>query len=295
MVSIHEILLPLSGAVILAVQALLLRMATRQGKVSDVLLIVLCVNTVLIIPIAAILSYPNYGLTGLSVVAFVGAGLIGTVLGRLAYFIGIQRVGASRAESLKASTPFFATIIAIMILGELTTGRHLLGVILIVFGIAIISWDQAKGPNSEEGSVKDLLFPLLAALLYAIEPIFAKIGLNEGTPFFVGLAIKTLAATLGFLGYLWWHHDLPTSSDLSDNRLPWYIASGLANTVFIAAFYASLSVAPVVLVVPIIQASPLFVVVLSYLFLQNIERVTRRLAIGALVVIAGGILVAVYG
>lgn len=296
MVAIQEILLPLSGAIALAIQALLLRVATRKRSVSDVILIVYLVNSILLVPVVTVLSYPDYNLTTRSVVAFVGAGLIGTGLGRIALFTGIQRIGASRAEPIKASAPFFAAIIAVIVLGERMTTEHLLGVVLIVIGIAVISWEQASGPDMERtGPTLGLVFPLLAALCFAVEPVFAKTGFDEGTPFLVGLSIKILAAALGFVGYLQWHHALPTTDTFRGSGLSWAVAAGLANTAFLIAFYASLSAAPVVLVVPIIQASPLFVVALSYVFLQDIERVTGRLAVGVSVVVTGGVLVAVHG
>jgi drug/metabolite transporter (DMT)-like permease len=296
MVAAQEVLLPLVGAVLLAGQALFLRLATREGRVSDVLVVVLVVNIGLLVPFAAVYSYPDYGLTTRSVLAFVAAGLIGTVFGRLALFTGIQRIGASRAEPLKASNPLFAAIVAVAVLGERMTTEHFLGVVLIVVGVAVVSWEQASGSETDElGSVADLGFPLLAALFFAIEPTVAKIGLNEGTPVFVGLAIKTAAAAVGYVGYLRWRGALPTVGVLSDGGFRWYLAAGLANTAFLVALYVSLSIAPVVLVAPLVQASPLFVVVLSYVFLQDIERVTARLALGVAVVVGGGALVAIYG
>lgn len=296
MVTVQGVLLPLTGAVLLAGQALLVRLATRRGTVTEVLVFMLLVNVVLLVPLAAVLSYPDYGLTLRSMLAFVAAGLVGTVFGRLALFTGIQRVGASRAEPVKASNPLFAAVIAVLVLNERMTPEHVLGVVLIVVGVAIISWEQASGPETDElGSTAGLAFPLLAALCFAVEPTVAKLGLDEGTPVFVGLAIKTTAATVGYLGYLRWRGTLPTPGSFSGEELPWYAAAGLANTAFLVALYASLAVAPVVLVAPLVQASPLFVVVLSYVFLQDIERVTARLALGVAVVVGGGALVAIYG
>jgi drug/metabolite transporter (DMT)-like permease len=296
MVTVQGVLLPLTGAVLLAGQALLVRLATRRGTVTEVLVFMLLVNVVLLVPLAAVLSYPDYGLTLRSMLAFVAAGLVGTVFGRLALFTGIQRVGASRAEPVKASNPLFAAVIAVLVLNERMTPEHVLGVVLIVVGVAIISWEQASGPETDElGSTAELAFPLLAALCFAVEPTVAKLGLDEGTPVFVGLAIKTTAATVGYLGYLRWRGTLPTPGSFSGEELPWYAAAGLANTAFLVALYASLAVAPVVLVAPLVQASPLFVVVLSYAFLQDIEHVTGRLAAGVAVVVGGGVLVAVYG
>lgn len=296
MVGYQGLVLPVLGAMALAIQAILIRVATRGRRITDVLFVVLLVNVGLIVPLSVVFTHPDYGLTALSLVAFVCAGLVGTVLGRIALFTGIQRVGASRAEPVKGSTPFFAAIIAVAVLGERMTAPHFLGVVLIVLGVGMISWVQARdSAPAEVGSVTDLAFPLAAAMLFAIEPVFAKVGLNEQTPYLVGLAVKTVAATVGLTAYLWWTNRVPAIADLRTARLRWFVGAGVANTAFILALYASLSIAPVSLVVPIIQASPLFVVVLSFAFLRDIEHVTAPLAFGVCVVVAGGVLVGIYG
>jgi uncharacterized membrane protein len=169
---------------------------------------------------------------------------------------------------------------------------HLAGVVLIVVGIAVISWEQSETPDAtHDGTVRDLAFPLLAALLFAVEPLFAKVGFAAGTPFLVGLAVKTL----GFSAYLWHVDQLPRIADVRHDAFRWYVGAGVANTVFVLALYASLSVAPVTVVIPIIQSSPLFVVLLSYVFLRDIEQITPTLVAGVGVVVVGGSFVVVFG
>ena len=47
---------------------------------------------------------------------------------------------------------------------------------------------------------------------------------------------------------------------------------------------------PMTIVFPIMQTSPLLVAGISFLFLQRLERVTFRLAMGAFVVVIGAVL-----
>lgn len=277
-----------------AVQSVSVRVGTDDGRATDALVVVLLTNIATIVPAAALVHYPTYAVTRGSILAFVAAGVVGTLLGRVFYYTSIQRIGASRSEPLKASQPLHATLIAVIVLGERVTPGHVVGILLIVAGIAAISWETSRGDGATDGAGLALLLPLAAAFLFGIEPTLAKVGFAEGTPILVGLAIKTVAATAGFLAYLRLRNDLPTLAVFRTRSVRWYLLAGLANTAFLFLYYASLSIAPVSVVVPIIQTSPLIVMVLSVAFLSRLERVTWKLLTGACVVVGGAVVLTAY-
>jgi uncharacterized membrane protein len=93
--------------------------------------------------------------------------------------------------------------------------------------------------------------------------------------------------------YLRAREALPDSRLFTSPGIKWFLAAGVANTLFLLVYYAALSVAPVALVVPITQTSLLFVVGLSAVFLQRLERVTPRLVVASVLVAAGAALVVV--
>lgn len=291
MVNVLGVALAAIGALGVAGQSTFVRLGTDEGRSNDALLFVLLINMVLIAPLAVVLSYPDFNLTVVSIVAFICAGTVATMLGRVFLFAGIQRIGASRADSLKASMPLFATIVAVLVLGETLTAQHLVGIVLVVAGVGLVSLESSRSSLlPDRAPLSLLLLPLTAAFLFGFEPVFAKIGFAEGTPYLVGLAIKTIAAAGTFSAYLAWRGQLPTADRLGDN-LRWYVGAGVVGSIAMVCYYAALHRAPVVIVVPIIQSSPLFVAVISYGFLQRLERVTPRLVASAMVVVVGAILV----
>jgi drug/metabolite transporter (DMT)-like permease len=294
MVAVTGVGLVLLAALATAIQVVCIRVGTAEGRSSDALVIVLFTNVCIIVPLALFSAYPNYGLTPVALASFGAAGLVGTMLGRAFYYAGIKRVGASRAEPVKGTMPLFATGVAVLVLGEALSAGRLFGIALVVLGVAVLSRELAAD-TEVTADPSDLLVPLAGAFFYAVEPTFAKFGLAEGTPVFVGLGIKTLVATGAFLAYLGWRGALPTGGAFGDGRLRWYLAAGVANTGFLLAYYGALAVAPVVLIVPVMQTSPLFVLVLSYLFLSRLERVTPRLVVAATIVVFGAVIVTVAG
>ena len=279
----------------IASMAIFVRMATRKGGDAFTAVIVsLVLNLVIIIPAVAVIYYPEYGITLRSCLAFIGAGMTGTLVGRVLYFEGIGRVGASRADAIKAPMPIFATMTAIVVLGENPITLHILAIVAVVVGVWIISSEmvtQRGISGANVGKVGDIIYPLGAAIFFGFEPIFARIGVLEGTPAQVGVSIKILIAAVGFLLYFAWKKEFPDVKKFLENRetAKWYILAGLANTAMMIFYYAAIEKAPVIFVVPFLQTSPLFVVIFSYIWIQDIERVSWRLVLGVLVMICAAV------
>lgn len=295
MVDVVGVGLAALAALGVAGQALFVRVGTQTARSTDALVIVFAVNLAIVGPVTLVTHYPDYGLTRLALLAFAGAGLFGMMAGRILLFEGISRVGASRAEPIKSSMPLFATVSAVILLGETLTPSHLAGIVLIVAGVGLVSWEGSRrmvpdvGTNDRPGVW--LAVPLVAAFFFGLEPIFAKVGFQDGTPYLVGVTIKVATAMVVFTAYLAANHRLPRPHELRGDGLRWLLAAGVSSTLFLVAYYAALVRAPVVIVVPIMQSSPLLVVLISLLFLQRIERVSWRLGAAASVIVIGAILV----
>lgn len=246
------------------------------------------VNLLVLVPTALVLEFPTYGVTPLSLLAFAVAGVLGSLIARVAYFVGIARLGASRTEPLKALFPIVAVGMGVLVLDERVT-LQLLGVVAVVLGgsAAVVVEARTSPVTASEPRVRrDVLFPLTAALLLGVDPIFTKIGLAEGTPALVGVTIRIAVAAATFALYSAWRgagEGIVPSVDL--NR--WLVVASLANTGYLLAYYASLARAPVSVVTPVLGTSTVLVVAGAAAFLQDDERVTWRLAGAAVVVVLG--------
>jgi drug/metabolite transporter (DMT)-like permease len=286
------------AAASVACTSLGVRVGMDRGRTMDALVVVLLCNLLILLPVTAVLYYPEYGVSLRSAIAFVAAGLTGTLLGRLCYFNGISLLGSSRTEPIKATQPLHGSVIAVIVLGETVTALQLVGILLIVLGVGSISWETSREPPgglSSEDAAKGVLLGIGAAFFFGIEPIWAKIGLADGTPVLVGLVFRMVIAAAAFLGYLRARNQLPSTESLTRSNMRWYVAAGIANTLFLIAYYASLQTAPVTVVLPIVQTSPLLVVVLSGLFLPTrLERISWPLVVGAITVVVGAVFVTLF-
>lgn len=110
----------------------------------------------------------------------------------------------------------------------------------------------------------------------------------------VGLAIKTVSATIAWTVFVAWRTaTLLGDLDMEDAR--WFVLVGVISSGFLLAYYAGLAVSRVGIVVPIMQTSPLIVLTFSAAFLGDIERVTPRLVLAACIVVLGAVAVTIGG
>ncbi|WP_436348379.1 GRP family sugar transporter [Natronorubrum sp. FCH18a] len=289
----------LGAAIASATQNLCIRVGTDRGTVSDATLIVMGVNLLALIPAILVIYYPDYGLTRFSWLSFIVAGLLGTLLGRLFTYMSIERIGASRTAPIVASWALIATVLGVLVLGEELTTVHMVGIVFVIFGVSAIAWETGQeNPDnlSKRELLMGLLIPFAAALAIGVEPIFANFGFREGTPAPVGLGIKTVCATAGFVLYLRLDGALPGRELLTASNTKWFAAAGVGNTLFLIGYYVALDLAPVNVVAPIIVTNTLFVVLLSALFMpQRLETVSWRLGIAAAIVVVGVVLITAFG
>jgi len=291
------------GAVLAAVAAagfafqfVFVRLGTEDGDVTDVVFVTLACNVLLIVPAAAVVS-PGW-IGARSAVAFAAAGLSGSLFARLCMFAGIRRLGASRTSPIVASNVLFATLLAVVFLDESLVALHGAGILLVVAGVAYISYESAAGPDGTVGDADRTAFllPVLAALFIGVEPILIAVGFDGGSSVLPGLAISVTAAFVGFSAYLLVDGRLPAPTLVREPSFRWHLGAGAATTVAFLAYFAALETAPVVLAVPIVQTTPLLVVAISAVALPTrLERVTWRLVAAAAVVVVGATAVSLSG
>lgn len=120
------VLLSVLAATALAIQSLCIRYGTVTNDSTQALVVVLGVNIVVLVPSTLLLEWPFQALTVRSVLAFAAAGFLGTMAGRAIYYEGIKRIGASRADPIRASQPLHASLVA----GGVIVGGGAIGVTL---------------------------------------------------------------------------------------------------------------------------------------------------------------------
>src|SRR6267142_2532395 len=208
---------------------------------------------------------------------FVLSGVVGTAAGRLFRVVAIEKVGAPVAASINNLSPFIATGLAILLLGERVTLPILL----------------SQSGRHMGFRVCHLLYPLLSASCFGVVAILRKLGLGYAGPLFDS-AINITAALIASTAFVLASGNL--GAIRYDRRSFLYFAGGGAfeNTgVFLLIF--ALGLGEVSVVVPLAGTSPLFVLLLAYWFPIGIERLSWRLISGAVLIVLGVFLLTGWG
>ena len=231
---------------------------------------------------------------------FAAAGLAGDGVGRFSMLGAVDRLGPSLAIPIQtAAYPLIAVTGGVVVLSETVTVPQIFGAATVVGGIWVLLAPSRGevGAADAGGSLSGvrwaaLLLPVLAGVGFAVSDLFRKSGLDEtpdpafGALVAVGTMLSILIVTAAAVPRL--RRQISVGAGWG-----WLVASGISIAVALLTLFEALEGGAVSAVGPIIAAQPLAVVGLSWLLLHNIERVTLRMVVGAALVVAGVILIAV--
>jgi drug/metabolite transporter (DMT)-like permease len=148
-------------------------------------------------------------------------------------------------------------------------------------------------PTFQPRVLSGYIFGLGAAMCYGSSPLMARQAfLNApGGSTVAGGCLAYAAATLFFSLILLKPGAWGNIKRMRRENLPWFLSSAVLVAVSQAFVYASLAVAPLMVVTPILQLSLVFRVFLSQLINREYEVMNSAVLIGAFVAVLGSILV----
>ena len=137
------------------------------------------------------------------------------------------------------------------------------------------------------------IFGLGAAMCYGSSPLMARQAFLHapGASTVAGGCLAYAAATLFFSLILLKPGAWGDIKRMRRENLPWFLSSAVLVAVSQAFVYASLAVAPLMVVTPILQLSLVFRLFLSQLINRDYEVMNSAVLIGAFTAVLGSILV----
>ncbi|HEU5195959.1 MAG TPA: EamA family transporter [Methylomirabilota bacterium] len=224
-----------------------------------------------------------------SLALFVLAGLIGTVAGRMLRFLAIEAVGASISAGFMNLTPLVSSGLAILLLGERVTLPIVAGTLVIVFGTMLLS----TGGRSLGVRPVLLWLPALSATCFGVVAILRKVGLSGAAPV-PGAAVNVSTALVVFTAFLLASGQARVMR-CSGRSLFYFVVAGLAENLSVFLVILALSMGAVSVVAPLTNVAPIFVLLLSAIFLRGIEMLNARVIGGVLLIVVGASLITALG
>jgi uncharacterized membrane protein len=223
------------------------------------------------------------------VAPFLLAGFVAPGLARLCLFTGVARLGVARSSSLASITPLFAILLAVPFLGERPTSLLLLGAACVVTVGVLLAH---RAPEDTSWRRRDMIFPLLAALGFAVRDNVSRWGLRD----YAEPLVAAAAATVTSVTVMWLVALVRRQHMRIEARgLGWVVASGLAEGTAYLTMWKALAQEDVSVVSPLVNSHPIFAVTLAALFLRDVETVTWRIALAAALAVTGVALIVRFG
>lgn len=218
---------------------------------------------------------------------FVMAGIFAPGIGRTLSYVGIEKIGVARSVPIANSSPIFASIFAVLFLAEAWVPQNIVGTLLVISGVIILS--VAK-PAQGEWRKLDIIYPLVGAMAFGASAIMRKAGLGYVDIPVMAAAVTAGSAALFSLGLLQFRGG-KEAFKLTRRSAAWLFTAGLVNTAAMLSVFYALSHGKVVIVEPLVSSNPVLTLLLTAIFLRDLEAINMRVIIGALLTVTGTVLV----
>jgi drug/metabolite transporter (DMT)-like permease len=219
---------------------------------------------------------------------FLVAGAIAPGISQVLFVRAVRDAGAARTSVLMGTAPLVAVAIALTILGEPVSAGLVVGGLLIVSGGIALANERVRPEDFRRLGV---LFAIAATVLFAVrDNVVRALSKGSDVPPLVAVPTSLLAAVAAVALYL-----------VVTRRGEWARGYGVAVRTFAPAgvifglSYALLFEAyyrgRVSVVAPLVATESLWGVAFAALLLRRSELVGRRLVFGAVLIVAGGVLI----
>jgi uncharacterized membrane protein len=218
---------------------------------------------------------------------FIIAGIFAPGIGRTLSYVGIERIGVARSVPIVNSSPIFASLFAVIFLGETWVLRNVFGTLLVIGGVVMLSLVR---PAKGEWRKRDVIFPIIGAVAFGASAVLRKAGLDF-VPFPILAAATTAGAAVMFSFILLRVRGGVANFKLTPKSARWLFSAGAVNTAAMLSVFYALSHGKVVIVEPLVSFNPVITLLLTAIFLRDLEAVNMRVIAGALLTVTGTILV----
>ena len=205
----------------------------------------------------------------------------------LCYFHALQAGDVNKVVPIDKSSTILTIVLAFLFLGEEVSALKIVCVILIGAGTFLMI--QKKETEKSVGQEKKswLLYACLSAVFASLTSILGKIGI-EGLNSKLGTAIRTAVVLVMAWIMVFAKGKQKEIGRIDRRELGFICLSGLATGGSWLCYYKALQDGLASVVVPIDKLSILVTIAFSYLVFH--EKLTKRAAIGLVLIVAGTLL-----
>ena len=287
------VLLALASAFLFGAMTVVLRFALRAQPDADLGAVVTAATAFVVVAAAAVVE-PNTGELARprELAVFALAGLLAPGLSQILFMLAIRDAGASRASVVVGAAPLFGATMAIAFLGEPLEWPLALGAALVVAAGVLLVGESMRPDHFR---LLGIGFALAVTLVFSVRDVVVRWYSEEASLGSVQAAAAALAA--GVLVVVAFSAAARRGELLGALARPGLVRFvpagvffGLSYVLLFDAYYRG----KVTVVSPLVATESLWAVLLSALLLRRSELVGARVLLGAVLVVAGGVLIGAH-
>lgn len=216
---------------------------------------------------------------------FLAAGISSPALSLLFLYRSIHFIGVAPTTAIVNTNALFGSFLAFFILQERPSDLFWVGLVIVLFGIFMIS----EGLDKMKGKYRFLLLPLLSAICFGLSHTFRKLGFeNSQSSFLTGAFLQGLSACIFMPMIL----SINTNKNIKTyvfnlQSLKFFIPAGVAVVLGQFLILHVIKHGQVSLVSSILATNPLFSLFLTHLFLKKKEKLTPKIILGVITIVSG--------
>jgi len=217
------------------------------------------------------------------------SGLVGFSLGDLCLFRAFVVIGARISSLLMSMVPPLTALIGWALMGETLSLRNIVGMILVVGGIALVVLERNPGNKQIRLShpVSGILLGLGGAVGQAVGLVFSKYGMGSYNPF-AATQIRVIAGIVGFSFLFFLIRAWPRAGAAIRNRRAMFpISLGAFFGPFLGVSFSLQAIQHTLVGVDssIMAIVPVLIILPAIILFK--EKVTFREVVGAVIAVAG--------
>jgi drug/metabolite transporter (DMT)-like permease len=243
-----------------------------------------------------------------------GVGLLHFLCGRYCNYRANQAAGVNLTAPVVQLQVVVTLLLAVVVLHETCTLLQMIGASVMLAGAFITQRQRtvrdpsppptglASASGSASGArtfipryVTGYVFAALAALAYGTTPIMARTALAHSGPFsgILGGLIAYGAATAAIIVAMAASSLRRNVLTLARENVRWFVYSGVLVAIAQGLFYSAVSIAPIMLIVPLMQLSLIFRLLFATWLNADYELFGPLVIAGALISIVGACTVSI--
>jgi drug/metabolite transporter (DMT)-like permease len=277
------------------------RMAMARSSIFHTAFWSVAVTTaVLALPVAVLATGRRLGgISGEALAFFMLAGVLADFGARSMLFSASARIGASRASAFRVLAPIVTLAFGVVVFGDTIGWPVAVGLVLMLGGLTMLNLDAVSAEPVVPGGAappsrsaltpgrQGIVFGIVAAFAFGSGDLSRKAAIDAGGGALLGAFVTaTTAMALHLVRGVVTGQVRPMLSP-GRSALPLLAATGLCILIALVCFLLSLQWLSAGVAATVSGTQVLFAILFARLLNQRVERVTRRVVAGGVVLFAG--------